>query len=136
MPTYAYECEQGHEFDRYLPLHQWNKPQVCDCGKAATKVLTATYGYVQGDVCYDSPIDGKAITSRRQRKEDMARNGCMEYDPEMKKDAARRRRQADESLDRSVDATVEESFEKMDGKKRERLANELAAGAVADVVRK
>lgn len=30
---------------------------------------------------YRSPIDGKPITSRSHRREDLARNGCIEVDP-------------------------------------------------------
>ncbi len=30
---------------------------------------------------YRSPIDGKLITSRSHRREDLARNGCVELDP-------------------------------------------------------
>ena len=30
---------------------------------------------------YRSPIDGKLITSRSHRREDLARNGCVEMDP-------------------------------------------------------
>lgn len=30
---------------------------------------------------YESPIDGRMITSRSWRREDLARNGCIEADP-------------------------------------------------------
>lgn len=33
---------------------------------------------------YNSPIDGRPITSRSHRREDLRRNGCVEYDPSMK----------------------------------------------------
>ena len=33
---------------------------------------------------YRSPIDGRPITSRSQRREDLKRNGCVEYEPSMK----------------------------------------------------
>lgn len=32
---------------------------------------------------YQSPIDGKAITSRTARKEDLKRNGCVPYEPSL-----------------------------------------------------
>lgn len=34
---------------------------------------------------YRSPIDGKMITSRSERREDLARNGCVEVDPPKKR---------------------------------------------------
>lgn len=33
---------------------------------------------------YTSPIDGKPITSRSWRREDLARNGCVEVEPRRK----------------------------------------------------
>lgn len=32
---------------------------------------------------YPSPIDGRPITSRQARKDDLARNGCVEYEPSL-----------------------------------------------------
>ena len=32
---------------------------------------------------YRSPIDGKPITSRSQRREDLESNGCVEYEPSL-----------------------------------------------------
>lgn len=32
---------------------------------------------------YRSPIDGRSITSRSHRREDLKRNGCVEYEPSM-----------------------------------------------------
>jgi hypothetical protein len=37
---------------------------------------------VQSDIAdYRSPIDGRLITSRSQRREDLRRNGCVEAEP-------------------------------------------------------
>lgn len=33
---------------------------------------------------YRSPIDGRLITSRSQRRDDLKRNGCVEYEPSMR----------------------------------------------------
>lgn len=32
---------------------------------------------------YASPIDGRAITTRHERREDLKRNGCVEYEPSL-----------------------------------------------------
>ena len=136
MPTYDFECGIGHCFERFLPLSHYDEAQRCACGSAATKVfLKPPMGFVQRDCVYDSPIDGRPITSWAQRREDLARNGCQEYDPEMKKDAARFRAQQDAKLERAVDETVEETIEKMPSRKKELLERELSAGADIDVVR-
>lgn len=110
----------------------WENKVAFERGK---RVIYAPMVFVRPDVCYDSPIDGRPITSMQARREDLARSGCIEYDPEMKTDSNRRVIESEKALDRSVDAFVEESIEKMPGAKRERLANELAAGTDAEIVR-
>lgn len=32
---------------------------------------------------YRSPVDGRVITSRSERRDDLKRNGCVEYEPSM-----------------------------------------------------
>ena len=131
MPTYQYECQCGATFDRVLPVAQYADPQTCACGKVARKVITPTWGYVQRECRYDSPIDGRAITSWKQRRDDLARNGCQEYDPEMKKDYHRRIERENASLERKIESTVEAEIETMGARKRERLQAELDSGVTA-----
>lgn len=95
----------------------------------------APMGFVQGDVCYDSPIDGRAITNRHARVEDLKRSGCVEYDPGMRQDSERKAKERDVQLDRAVDATVERAVSEMPSRKRERLQSELQSGVTAEVVR-
>lgn len=91
--------------------------------------------FVRGDVCYDSPIDGRPITSHAARREDMARAGCIEYEPGMKQDADRRVREQEAALEASIDRQVDAEYERMPARKREVLANEMAAGVTAEPVR-
>lgn len=53
---------------------------------------------------YTSPVDGRVVDGRRQRREDLKRNGCVEYDPGMKEEAIRRK---DERLNTLTDSMVE-----------------------------
>lgn len=42
--------------------------------------------YIHGDYeTYLSPVTGKPITGRVQRREDMKRHGCVDYEPSLKK---------------------------------------------------
>jgi hypothetical protein len=84
---------------------------------------------------YESPTTGAHITTKKQRIEDMARSGCIEYDPGMKQDADRRVKEQDAALDKAIEATVEREFEAMPTAKKERLCNELTAGAEAEYTR-
>lgn len=59
--------------------------------------------FVMGDTPdYTSPIDGRLISGRKQRREDLKRHGCVEYDPGIKDDAKRIKKQRDQRLERSV----------------------------------
>ena len=129
MPTYVYECPLGHEFEVVTPLAAHSRTARCDCGAIGMQVITAPAVFASRDICYDSPIDGRPITSMRARLDDLARNDCIEYDPEIKKDHARRIEREQLRLEKSVDETVEAAIEAMPSRKRERLEQELKAGA-------
>lgn len=128
MPTYVWNCEKGHRFDRYATVGGRNEPQVCDCGASARRVITLPMVHVKPDVHYESPIDGRPITSEAARKEDLARSNCIEYDPEMKTDYMRRIKEKDDELEKSVDYTVDAAIAQMPSRKREKLESELQAG--------
>lgn len=155
MPLHDFRCPAGHVTEAQVAQGtDWISCPVCaactpECqanhkagydvlhlGMRAEKVfLKAPVGFVQKDICYDSPIDGRPITSKQARIEDLARSGCVEYDPGMKQDAARRRVAAEERLEAAVDETVEAAIEVMDSRKREKLGQELHAGATVEVTR-
>lgn len=135
MPSYDLKCDNGHEFERYLRYSELDCDQFCECGRPAVRLIRAPMVFVQQDVCYDSPIDGRAITNKQMRADDLKRHGCVEYDPGMRQDADRKRRDMDVALDRSVDETVEKTFSTLPARKRERLEAELRAGTDVEVVR-
>lgn len=136
MPCYLYRCVEGHQFDRYLPVERYREPQTCHCGAESNKIITAPMIFVQPDCHYTSPIDGREITSRQQRIDDLARHNCMEYDPEMKKDAQRRSAEADAAIEKSFDETIEREIHTMPVRKREALISELDSGVTVEPVRK
>lgn len=136
MPLYEFECGIGHQFERVLPVAECSSEQFCDCGHIATRVyLTAPKGFVQKDICYDSPVTGRPVTSMAQRRQDLAKHGCSEYDPGMKQDYQRRIKREEAALDRSVDHFVDTEIAKMPARKLEKLESELKAGADATIVR-
>jgi hypothetical protein len=64
--------------------------------------------YIMGDTPeYTSPIDGRLISGRKQRREDLKRNDCVEYDPGMREDAKRIRRDQERQFERSLSDTIE-----------------------------
>lgn len=68
VERYAWDGASGQFVDRRTrePMHKPFEGQVC-------------LPNVQSDIPeYRSPIDGKLITSRSHRREDMARNNCID----------------------------------------------------------
>ena len=39
MPTYTYECPDGHETDREFKMSECPDTIKCECGKIATKII-------------------------------------------------------------------------------------------------
>lgn len=136
MPVHDFRCPQGHVFEAFVGQGQDSMQCPWHLEAVAEKVfLKAPMGFVQRDICYDSPIDGKPITSKQARIEDLRRNNCVEYDPGMRQDFERNLRDADAELDRSVDATVEEWAAKAGSRKLEKLEQEVRAGADTELAR-
>lgn len=129
MPIYTYRCENDHRAETFHSVKLIGAyRRLCDeCGKTMTETVIHAPLLVtaQPECRYDSPIDGKHVTSWAQRREDLARSGCRPYDPEMKTDYLNRVKREDAELDRSIEAHVEEVVEKMPTAKRGQLASEL-----------
>lgn len=111
----------------------WKQKQDFDSGY---RVFHAPMVFVQQDICYDSPIDGRPITSLQARREDLARSECIPYDPEMKKDTLRRQEESQKKLEAEIDTHVEREFASMDSRKKELLTAELESGTDISIERK
>lgn len=135
MPTYCYQCTNGHAFERYLPLADYAQPQRCECGAFGRKVISAPMIVVAPDIHYTSPIDDRPITSMAARREDLARSGCRPYDPEMKTDYLRRNERQNAELEKAMDETVDREIAAMPARKREKLQAELEGGFTAEPLR-
>lgn len=131
MPIYKYECSQGHQFDKFLPMKNYKDPQICECGSDAKRVLVPTM--LSLDIAnwdrYISPTSGKLITSHKERKQDMRESGCVDYEPSLKKNYKKNQRDEELKIEKSLDNTVDEIFEKMPSQKKEMLERELTNGA-------
>lgn len=137
MPLHDHKCERcGKVEEKYVAVADLEKFQWCACGSLQHRVfLQPPMSFMGRDICYDSPIDGRPITSKAARIEDLRRNDCIEYEPGMRQDAARNRKQTEEQLDRAVESTVDEFVATAPTRKIEKLEQELRAGATAEVVR-
>ena len=127
MPLYEFKCEDGHVFDEFLKMADYDNPMTCSCGKPAKRQITATM--LNMDIPnwdrYISPSTGKLITSYKDRKRDMKDSGCIDNDPSMKQNAERIRKQKETDLDKKIDETVEKQIGAMSSDQRDVLAKEL-----------
>ena len=137
MPLFPYRCANKHDTLKVLRVKDYEEAVDCEqCDLAAVRVFTAPMVKVAVDVCYDSPIDRRPITSHAARREDMKRNGCIEYDPEMHKDAARRKQEEEAAFDASVDETVHREVAKLPKAKKDQLVKEVTRqGMTVEAVR-
>lgn len=129
MPSYLYRCANKHEITRFFRVKDYVEAVDCDgCDLVAQRIFTApAMVKVAVDVRYDSPIDGRHITSHAARQEDLKRNNCIPYDPQMKKDYERKLVDSDSALDASVERTVGEAIAKMPKAKKAKLIKEVTA---------
>lgn len=127
MPYYVYRCANHHRFERFLSVREHDSAVSCEqCDLVAQQVITAPLSVrVKRDICYTSPIDDTLITSWYARQEDLRRHDCVAYDPGMKQDKARRKREAQDSFEAGIDQTVGEAIARMPTAKRDLLKREV-----------
>lgn len=135
MPIHDYVCRCGVRESRFCKVADLEVAQLCVCGKVMERKISAPM--VAGDLQpYLSPVDGREISGRRARKEDLLRNNCVEYEPSFREYTTRAKARDEEKLERAVEETVDAEISRMPARKREKLIEELSAGASAEVVRK
>lgn len=109
MPLYSAVCPKGHKTVIFSKIANRDDTRLCEeCSEPLTRIIDAPS--VRPEITpYQSPVTGEWIDSRAQRREDLLRNGCLEWDPEIKKDLARTREAAFESKLSEIDKTVDET---------------------------
>lgn len=113
MPVYEAFCDSCRNLQTYIrKVDDRDKTPVC-CDVPTRKViLTVPMGFVQVDVCYDSPIDGRPITTRQARIEDMKRSGSRPWEgmKDERAEAARRVAYSDMESDKALDKAIDQSM--------------------------
>ena len=138
MPAYAYRCANQHETTKFYRVRDYVEAVDCDqCDLAAVRIFTPPVMVkTAADVRYDSPIDGRPITSQAARQDDLKRHDCIPYDPEIKKDAVRWQKERQDAFDAKVDQTVSTEIARMPSRKRQELVKEVVGmGANLEVNR-
>ena len=138
MPLYEYRCGNQHLTRKLYRVRDYVEAVDCEqCDLAAVRIFTPPVMVkASADVRYDSPIDGRPITSHAARQEDLKRHDCIPYDPEIKKDAVRWQKERQDAFDAKVDQTVSTEIARMPSRKRQELVKEVVGmGASLEVNR-
>lgn len=127
MPLYELQCDNGHKFDRFIKLANLDEPQICECNAQAHRIISPCMFSIDATnfPAYQSPTTGRIITSKTQRREDMAASGCVDYEPSLIEHQAKRIAREDAELDKKVEEHIEKTIYEMPVQKREKLAAEV-----------
>lgn len=87
---YQYRCPQcGKEAEAYRTIANRHDGPPC-CGlKMQIEIRTAPYGYVDREIFYKCPVTNEGVTSKRQRREILAREGLVSAHELISSDAER-----------------------------------------------
>ena len=122
MPTYRFRCSACSRVEDVVrSIEGRNSPLDC-CGPME-RVIVAPALFVPMEIRYTSPIDGKPITSKQARIEDLKRSGSRPWEglDQEKKESARKEQYADKALDESLTKTASEAFYQLPQSKRDIL---------------
>jgi len=127
MPVYVHKCLNGHQFDIFKKMEDYNDPDVCKCGAESKRITVPTMlsPDIQPWDAYVSPATGKYITSYKDRRKDMEESGCVDYEPSLRTNSKSVIEQEEAKLEKELDATVEKTIEEMPSEKKEKLYNEM-----------
>jgi hypothetical protein len=136
MPLHDYRCPHGHHFSHYCKIADLGSVVCCPVHMTPAERVFLTVPFGRVDIpAYQSPVDGRYVGSRRQRREDLARTGCVEWDPGMRQDSERRAAEQEARFEQGLDRTLDQAIHELPAVKRDRLAAEMEAGLDVSLTR-
>jgi putative FmdB family regulatory protein len=113
MPLYTYTCQCGSRDTVFAKIVSRDDPRECpQCNRYMTRILEAPY--VRPEIQpYISPASGRVINSRDQRRDDLRRSGCIEWEPGIREEAEKNRVAGIEANFRTVDASIDKTVAEM-----------------------
>lgn len=108
MPLYATLCRSCESSGSvFRTIADRDNLDPCSCGGELYRVLTPTFLSTEIEP-YISPVSGKLISSREQRKDEMTRLGYRTWEPGVDKDVANNRKRAQEEALKPIHDTVDQ----------------------------
>ncbi len=134
MPLYDFKCSEGHIFERFVKLEDFDLLQHCSCHAPSVRVIS-TPMFTVDHTGYSCPVTDRWIGSKHEHRENLKLTGCRVLEAGETEASQRARAKAEAELDSRVDQTVEREWDSMPSAKREKIANELTSGVDLAVVR-
>lgn len=115
MPLYDYTCATcAKKFQGYSTIATRDDPRDCPQGHPLERVQVYKV-FANPDIQeYLSPVTGKPIVSRAQRKEDLKRSNSVEWEPGMKESFAKTREQDEKKTLEHFETLVEKTAAHLD----------------------
>lgn len=137
MPLYLYRCQTCHSQSTvFKPLRELDREENCETCKSSMERKICAPAVVADYAGYSCPISGKWVEGRRAHEENLKRNGCRVLESGETDQARSNRQQAESSLDREVESTVEQFWEALPSDGREQLASAVTSGLDVAIERK
>jgi hypothetical protein len=115
MPVYEAVCLKCGKYHEYVrPVSACMDTPECCGTKTDKRILSAPMA--RPDIApwdaYESPATGRMITSHAERREDMRRAGCRDWEGQdvERREATKRKAEDDAKLDAKLDATVRQAW--------------------------
>jgi hypothetical protein len=123
MPIYTAKCRVCENVEDYVrPVAQcMDVPHCCDQPMQKV-ILSAPMGYVE-NIAYTSPIDGRPITTKQARIEDLRRSGSRPWEGMDQEVKVARQRAAEEEkkADQAIEKAVVSAWQALPSEKRKVL---------------
>lgn len=112
MPFYDFRCIVcGETMPHYRKIADRDDPEE-HCGHQMTRIISAPALRLEIPA-YVSPASGKWINSRAQRREDLKREDCIEYEPGLKEHIAKVKIERQQEIFKGVEKTIDETVSSM-----------------------
>ena len=125
MPVYEARCNQCGKIQDYIRRAENYLDTPECCGQKTEKViLSAPMGWVE-NIAYTSPIDGRPITTKQARIEDLRRNNARPWESleQEQKEAKRRAAYEEAKQDAALEKVVTDAWQQLSPEKQAILSD-------------
>ena len=130
MPLHDFECQAcSYVYEKFVQHSELYSQRCPKCQQPVQHVFLSS-AQVHGDLSgYTCPVTGKWIDGRKAHSENLKRQGCRVLETGEREALQRARAKEEAQFDRNLDRTIDSALESMPARKREKLFEEVAAGA-------